>query len=260
MSNQDNTAHQPYSEHGIQEQNARHVEHHADRGLTSGQNASQLGIGLRWDAPQSETMNNSTAESWVDIHISFLGYGYFWRKHNPDCARRMSKTQGWLHGGHQELLEMSVDLEGMDPEGEKEIAVTQVVSERSDMQARTSRSTLTASETERQHSRRDTVKMLSNYIVVGVFNRNDNNPKETMVIIKHDYDIGSVIRTAARQLRGWRRFVSLKHVTKFGVYEVHRPYLLRVVSEFDFTGKTNGRMLTQIIVSPKGRVTQPYSS
>ena len=227
MSNQDIITHRPSSEHGIQEQNARHVEPHADRGLASGQNASQLGTGLRWDVPQSKMMSGSTASSWeLVVHIPVFGYGYFWSKLNADCARRMYKTQGWLHGGHDGLLDLKED-----PEGEKEIAVTQFMSERNHMEAQTIRGTLTASETERQLSRSDTVEMLSNYLVVGVFNRNDSNPKETMVIIKHDYDIGSVIRTAARQLRGWRRFLSLKHITKFGVYEVHRPYLLRVISE-----------------------------
>lgn len=141
----------------------------------------------------------------------------------------MSMKQGWLH---QEGSSATVQSEG-----EKE-------------QIRIGEPYPTSTGTERQPSESNTVEVLKNYLVVGVFNRHGSIPEEELVVFESGEDLRTGLRLAARRLRGWRRLVSLKHVSKFGLYEVHHPYLRSSDQQITLAEKSIGPCLTCIQCHP----------
>jgi hypothetical protein len=60
----------------------------------------------------------------------------------------------------------------------------------------------------------------SPYIVVGWFLRSSSDPKERILQFKESENIFKALKGGESDLRGWRRFVSLKSLQGFGLYKV----------------------------------------
>lgn len=73
---------------------------------------------------------------------------------------------------------------------------------------------------EQRYAEQSGMKIRSNYIVIGLFNRNGSIPKERLRRFDSGRELRQVIHSTTRELRGIRRFLSLKRVAGFGVYEV----------------------------------------
>ena len=92
----------------------------------------------------------------------------------------------------------------------------------------------------------------SGYVVVGIFNGMNNVPKESLVYFKSTWrhDLRKSLRSAIHDIRGWRRILSLKRVTDFGVYKVcygltqAKPPMLR--TNPDNTSATHHLVLTSV--------------
>ncbi|KAF8241844.1 hypothetical protein K440DRAFT_208150 [Wilcoxina mikolae CBS 423.85] len=61
-------------------------------------------------------------------------------------------------------------------------------------------------------------KMLQ-YIVVGVFRKDSNAPREVVVKLERNTSLSSALWRGMFRVRGWRYFQSLKVVRGFGIYE-----------------------------------------
>lgn len=61
------------------------------------------------------------------------------------------------------------------------------------------------------------------YIVIGWFLRSASDPKERILEFENPADLFRVLRNGERDVRGWRRLVSLKSLKGFGLYKVRFP-------------------------------------
>jgi len=70
------------------------------------------------------------------------------------------------------------------------------------------------------------------YIVIGWFSRSANDPKERILQFETPEQLFKALRHGESDLRGWRRFLSLKALRGFGLYKCdiakgcHRPLIL----------------------------------
>jgi len=58
------------------------------------------------------------------------------------------------------------------------------------------------------------------YIVIGVFNKGSNEPREAIFELGPNTPLSSILQRGIIKARGWRYFLSLKVVHRFGIYVV----------------------------------------
>ena len=63
------------------------------------------------------------------------------------------------------------------------------------------------------------------YIVIGWFLRSASDPKERILQFEREEQLFHILRQGEGDVRGWRRFISLKSLQGFGLYKV-RPLLM----------------------------------
>ena len=59
------------------------------------------------------------------------------------------------------------------------------------------------------------------YLIIGMFNKNQSVPKERIIVLRDKkLTLFDALHSEWARLRGWRRFISLKHVSRFGLFKV----------------------------------------
>jgi hypothetical protein len=64
------------------------------------------------------------------------------------------------------------------------------------------------------------------YMIIGWFSKGSSDPHEKFLTLKDEETLFSQLRKGARSVRGWREYLSLKTLCRFGLYKVSIPLLI----------------------------------
>jgi hypothetical protein len=61
------------------------------------------------------------------------------------------------------------------------------------------------------------------YVIIGWFSKGSSDPYEKLLTLKDDEALFKQLRKGVRSVRGWREYLSLKSLQRFGLYKVDSP-------------------------------------
>lgn len=61
----------------------------------------------------------------------------------------------------------------------------------------------------------------SPFLIIGWFAKGSTDPNERLITLEDDENLFKQIRKRVKFIRGWREYISLKSLCRFGLYKVH---------------------------------------